>query len=131
MTAIDQKTLGKAGGLLAYALDPAAGDDEATSAGKQFVRVARKAGIGVEAVGDWLNSRKSRRDQHREPDPQPANEPPATRRVMPFGKHKFRTLGEIARTDFSYLRWMSQNLDDTDLKEDAAAVMAWWKESRQ
>ena len=31
--------------------------------------------------------------------------------VMPFGKHKSKTLGDIAESDFDYLVWLSQEAE--------------------
>lgn len=40
-----------------------------------------------------------------------------------FGKHKGKTLGEIAKEDRSYLSWLSENAKQDDLKQAAAMVL--------
>ena len=57
------------------------------------------------------------------PGPEDEGEPAAVELIMPFGKHRGRTLGDIARTRLSYLRWMAENLEDEDLRDAAEAVL--------
>ncbi len=43
--------------------------------------------------------------------------------VMPFGKHRGRTLGQIARRDPGYLRWLANKYRDGKIGQRAMRLL--------
>jgi hypothetical protein len=109
--------------LLARAIDPATPEPEAHTSAKLMVNVARKDSVNlIDLVRHFplvcaADVPKPRRD----PRPVEADI------EMPFGKHEGMTLEEIGRRHPSYLRWLSENIEDEEISDGAAEVLDWLK----
>ena len=114
------------GKLLLRAFDPAARDGEAENAGGKAVLVCRRNGIPLPRLAEHLAEQFKVLPAPR-PAPAPERrEPEAVHVLMPFGKHRGRTLGWIARNDAGYLRWMSEELNNFYLAGCAEQVLHFY-----
>lgn len=105
--------------LMVRALDPSCGDDEASNAADEFVRVARTDGFTVEQVGEALVGSKR---QH-----SPPTEPPVeAQTVMPYGQHSGKDFDEIARKHPAYLNWVAEEFDNPILAKAARVVFDYY-----
>jgi len=102
--------------ILKIALDPSAGDGEAENAAKMAVRVARKSGLRFDDLFPTTTIIQE--------GPQyPMSPPPSCDILMPYGKHKGRTLGDIAQQNPGYLNWWLANCDPRPGLTDAMEVV--------
>jgi uncharacterized protein (DUF3820 family) len=88
--------------LLMLALDAGASDGEAENAAVAAVRIMRRSGMKLSDIASPATSSRSAKSEY---------EKWWEKTVMPFGKHKGKTIGQIARTEPDYLVWCMKNLD--------------------
>lgn len=93
--------------LLRLAFDPGAAEGEAVNAAAAAVKHARRFSIDYAGVCELIGP------SHQLPPTMP-QQPAAVHVLMPFGKHRGLTLGEIAQRDIKYLTWAIANLEDQD-----------------
>jgi len=98
---------------LRLALDAGAAPGEAENAAVAFVRKARDAGLEYD---DVVNDTVSTSD----------GPPPAVEVVMPFGKHRGRSLGDIAKNHIGYLHWLTTIDLQPPLRSAVAAVISYY-----
>lgn len=108
--------------LLRRALDPAALDGEAENSALKFILIARREGIGYEQLAAAI-APPARVSRVRRPRVKRRRRPPACDLVMSFGRHRGRSLGEIATIHLPYLRWLADEIKDPDLRAAAKAVL--------
>jgi hypothetical protein len=103
--------------LMRRALDPAAQIGEAENSAMKLVAVARRDNISFEAFAQHFGGLACvTPPMDRIPDPPETEAPAAWDSVMPFGKYKGETLGDIALNDARYLDWLLSN----------ATHLKWW-----
>ncbi len=91
--------------LLRFALDPSACEGEAINAAGQMVRAARRERVAIDHLVLALAPEPKRLAAT------PSHAPPACELEMPFGKHRGKPLGWIARHDLGYLEWLRENVE--------------------
>ena len=99
--------------LLSRALHPSATEAEAENAAIKFIRASRRAELGLADLAEVFG-------------PRPIKPPPAFFIVMSQGRYAGCALGEIGMDDLQYLRWMSQEFRDADLREAASIVLSFF-----
>ena len=108
---------------MARAFDPAALDGEAETSAVLAVRFARKASMGLDTFAELIGSARHLpppRTLKREPPP------PACEVLMRVGQYRGWTLGEIAREDIRYTRWVASNFNDEDIRDAAWQVLDYF-----
>lgn len=103
--------------LLRRALCPAASDGEAENSAVHFVRACRRERIGFDSLGSVFRALPAL--EQRQPD--------ACEVVLPWGKHQGRTLKWVAVNAPSYLRWLSEAVEDDFIREAAAVLREHFK----
>jgi hypothetical protein len=117
----DQNRLDLVTKLLRFALDPSAREGEAENAACRMVRVARRENVGFEHLQKALAPARL-------PPPPPVKDepPPVCELAMWCGKYEGWTLGELARHDAKYLKWVASEFNDEDVRDAAAEVLSWF-----
>jgi uncharacterized protein (DUF3820 family) len=105
--------------LLRLALDPAAPDGEAKAAALRILHLARTAGVTAEQVLAGVSAVPGDDDSD-DVESCPWWEDV----VLPFGKYKGETIGDVMRENPGYIRWCAENLNFTTSRGSMDALSA-------
>lgn len=128
MTATDLALRERLMRALTLALHGGTGAEESKAAMLGVLRIARSANLNAGSFAAAIGGASSQDadsddwDDDDEDEDEALSRPFACDITFPFGKHKGKTLAQIARSDFSYLRWIATKFgDDQDSFRSAAS----------